>query len=378
MIFELNDEQKMLQEMVRNFAEREIAPYVDEWEETSYFSRETFRKAADLGLAGLYIPEECGGCGQNYFMGALVMEELSRASRSMNYLAVHNMVARQIYLNGTEEQRKKYVIPLAGGEKLGSVCITEPNAGSDMGAMKSTAILKGDRYILNGTKVFITGAGESDIYTVLCKTDPAKGLKGMTWLIVEKEHKGFIINKPEKKLASNSVPVCQLFFEDCEIPVSQRLGAENEGFMTFFRSINGGRVNVAAEAVGGAQASLDAAIKYAKERFVHGHPIAEFQAIQHMLADMATDLEAARLLVYQAAYLLDHNLPATKQVSMAKRFATDASMRIATDAVQIFGGYGFIREYRVERYFREAKRGQIVEGTNQIQRNIIARELLKG
>lgn len=377
MVFEYTEEQRMLKDMVHNFAVNEIAPFIDEWEENSRFSRETFEKAAGLGLAGMYVPEEYGGSGLNYFMGALVIEELARSARAMNYLAVHNMVTRQIYLNGTEDQRQKYTVPLAKGKKLASICITEPNAGSDISVMQSSAVLEGKHYILNGTKVFITGAGESDVYTVLCKTDKAKGLNGMTWLILDKGQEGFTIAKPEKKLAFNSVPVCQLFFENCRVPVANRLGAENAGFKNFARSINGGRVNVAAEAVGGSQAALDAAIKYAKERVQFGKPISSFQSIQHMLADMATELEAARLLVYQAAYLLDRNLPAVKQVSMAKRFATDTSMRIATDAVQIFGGYGFMREYKVERYFREAKRAQIVEGTNQVQRNLIARELLR-
>jgi hypothetical protein len=377
MIFELSEEQRMLKDMARNFAVKEIAPFIDEWEENSRFSRETFRKAASLGMAGMYVPEEYGGSNLNYFMGVMVIEELARSARAMNYLAVHNMVTRQIFLNGTEEQRQKYVLPLAKGDLLASICITEPNAGSDINAMLSYAVRKGDDYILNGTKVFITGGGESDIYTVLCKTDKTKGLNGMSWFILEKGMDGFTFGKPEKKLAFNSVPVCQLFFEDCSVPAANRLGAENEGFKNFVRSINGGRVNVAAEAVGGSQAALDAAVKYAKERVQFGKPISEFQTIQHMLADMATELEAARLLVYQAAYLLDHNLPATKQVSMAKRFATDASMRIATDAVQILGGYGYMKEYQVERYFREAKRAQIVEGTNQVQRNLIARELLR-
>lgn len=377
MFFEFTEEQKMVKQMVRNFAEKEIAPFIDEWEEKGQFSRETFGKAAGLGLAGIYVPEEYGGSGMNYFMGALVIEELARSARAMNYLAVHNMVTRQIYSNGTEEQRQKYVLPLAGGEKLASICITEPNAGSDISAIQTNAVKEGNEYVLNGTKVFITGGSESDVYTVLCKTDKTKGINGMTWLILEKGTPGFTFGKPEKKLAFNSVPVCQLFFEDVRIPEGNRLGAENEGFRSFTRSINGGRINVAAEAVGGAQAALDAAIAYAKERVQFGQPIASFQAIQHMLADMATELEAARLLVYQAAYLYDQGRHCAKEVSMAKRFATDASMRIATDTVQIFGGYGYITDYRVERFFREAKRGQIVEGTNQIQRNNIARELLR-
>ena len=236
--------------MVCNFAVKEIAPFIDQWEEDGTFSRETFRKAAELGMAGMYIPEEYGGSNLNYFMGALVIEELARSARAMNYLAVHNMVARQIFINGTEEQRQKYVLPLAQGERLASICITEPNAGSDISAMLSSAVRKGDDYILNGTKVFITGGGESDIYTVLCKTDKTKGVNGMSWLILEKGMDGFSFGKPEKKLAFNSVPVCQLFFEDCCVPATNRLGAENEGFKNFVQSINGGRVNVAAEAVG--------------------------------------------------------------------------------------------------------------------------------
>ncbi len=250
MIFELSEEQRMLKDMARNFAVKEIGPFIDEWEENSRFSRETFKKAASLGMAGMYVPEEYGGSNLNYFMGVMVIEELARSARAMNYLAVHNMVTRQIFLNGTEEQRQKYVLPLAKGDLLASICITEPNAGSDINAMLSYAVRKGDDYILNGTKVFITGGGESDIYTVLCKTDKTKGLNGMTWLILEKGMDGFTFGKPEKKLAFNSVPVCQLFFEDCSVPAANRLGAENEGFKNFVRSINGGRVNVAAEAVG--------------------------------------------------------------------------------------------------------------------------------
>ena len=256
MNFELSEEQKMLKDMVRNFAEKEIAPHIEAWEENSKFSRETFRKAAELGLAGIYIPEKYGGSNLNYFMGALIIEELARSARAMNYLAVHNMVTRLIYVNGTEEQRQKYVLPLARGEKLGSNSIPEPDAGSDIAAMKSFAVEDGDHYILNGTKVFITCGGESDIYTVLCKTDKsAKGLDGLTWLILEKGIEGFNFGKPEKKMAFNSVPVCQLFFDNCRIPIANRLGSENEGFKNFASSINGGRVNVAAEAVGGGQGS---------------------------------------------------------------------------------------------------------------------------
>ncbi len=379
MIFELNDMQKMIQKMVRDYAENEIAPYVDDWEENKYFSRENFKKLAELGLAGIYVPEEKGGSGLSVFDGVLVIEQLSRVMRGMNYLAVHNMVVRDIEENCNLEQVQRFVKPLATGDKLGSICITEPNAGSDVGAMRTFARREGDHYVLNGSKVFITGAGQSDLYLVLCKTnkDISNPLKGMSFVVIEKGTPGFTIAPPEKKLGLGSVPVCQIFFEDVIVPVENRIGEENKGFFMFANGINVGRLNVAAEAVGGAQASLEAATKYAKEREAFGKPIIEYGAIQAKLASMAINIEAARLMVYEGAYMVDNKKRAVKQCSMAKKFATDISFQAASDAIEIHGGYGYLKDYKVERYLREAKRGQIVEGTNQIQDRMIVNEITK-
>jgi hypothetical protein len=379
MLFELSDQQKMIQKMAKDYAAKEIAPYVDEWEENHFFSRDNFKKLAQLGLAGMYAPPEKGGSGLSVLEGVLVIEQLSRVMRGMNYLAVHNMVVRDIEENCNEGQVERFVRPLAAGEKLGSLCITEPNAGSDVAAMRSFARREGDHYVLNGSKVFITGAGQSEIYLILCKTnlDAPNPLKGMSLLVVEKGTPGFTISPPEKKLGLASVPVCQLFFEDVKVPVDNLIGEENKGFIMFANGINIGRLNVAAEAVGGAQASLEAATAYARERVAFSKPIIEYGAIQSRIANMAINIEAARLMVYKGAYLVDTNQRAVKQCSMAKKFATDMSFQAASDAIDIHGGYGYLRDYKVERYLREAKRGQIVEGTNQIQDRMIVNEIIK-
>ncbi|MGI6453576.1 MAG: acyl-CoA dehydrogenase family protein [Syntrophomonadaceae bacterium] len=379
MILELNEEQKMIKKMVRDYCEKEIAPYVDEWEEKGIFSRENFNKLAELGMAGIYVKPENGGSGLSVFDGALIIEEMGRVMRGMNYLAVHNMVARTIDNYGTPDQIERFVRPLAAGEKMASICITEPHAGSDVGAMRTFARREGDYYILNGSKVFITGAGQSEIYEVLCKTDKnaSNPYAGMSMLIVEKGMPGFTIASPEKKLGLHSVPVCQLFFEDVKVPVENLIGTENRGFYQFADGINVGRINVAAEAVGGAQASLEAAVAYAQQREAFGKPIIEYGAIQGLIANMAINVEAARLLTYQAAYLVDKGVRAVKQCSIAKKFATDISFQAAADAIQVHGGYGYLKDYKVERYLREAKRGQIVEGTNQIQDRMIINELLR-
>lgn len=379
MIFELNEEQRMIQKMVRDYAENELAPNVDEWEEKGIFSRENFKKLAELGLAGIYAKEENGGSGLSVFDGALIIEELGRVMRGMNYLAVHNMVVRSIDSHGTAQQIEKYVRPLAAGDKMASIAITEPNAGSDVAAIRSFARREGDYFILNGSKVFITGAGESEVYVILCKTDknPRNPYAGMSQLIVEKGAEGFTISPPEKKLGLHSVPVCQLFFEDVKVPVENLIGEENKGFYQFAEGINVGRINVAAEAVGGAQASLDVAAAYAKEREAFGKPIIDYGAVQGLIAKMAINVEAARLLTYQAAYLVDKGVRAVKQCSIAKKFATDISFDAAADAIQVLGGYGYLKDYKVERYLREAKRGQIVEGTNQIQDRMIINEILR-
>jgi alkylation response protein AidB-like acyl-CoA dehydrogenase len=377
MYFELSETQTMIQKMVKDYAENEIAPHVDAWEENHYFSRDNFKKLAELGMAGVYAPEAIGGSGLGAFEGALIIEQLSRVMRGMNYLAVHNMVVKDIVGYGDEAQIDRFAVPLIKGEKMGSICITEPNAGSDVGAMNSFARRQGDHYVLNGSKVFITGAGESELYLVLCKTDKSASnpLKGMSLFIIEKGWPGFTISPPEKKMGLSSVPVCQLFFEDVVIPAENLIGQENKGFYHFAEGINIGRINVAAEAVGGAQASLEAALQYAGQREAFGQVILNYGAIQSMIAGMSVNIEAARLLTYQAAYLVDKGGRAVKQCSIAKKFATDISFQAAADAIQIHGGYGYLRDYKVERYLREAKRGQIVEGTNQIQERLIVTEL---
>ncbi len=377
MNFQLTEDQLMLQTMVRDYAEKEIAPFVDEWDENHYFSRENFKNLAKLGLAGIYASEDVGGSALGSLEGALVIEQLGRVMRAMNFLAVHNMVVKDINSYGTKEQQERFVKPLVAGEKMGSICITEPNAGSDVGAMRSYARREGDYFILNGSKVFITGAGESEVYLVLCKTDknPKSTYAGMSLLIVERGAEGFTIAPPEKKMGLHSTPVCQLFFEDVKVPVENLVGQENKGFYHFAEGINIGRINVAAEAVGAAQACLEISAAYALERQAFGRPIIEFGGVESKLANMAINVEAARLLTYQAAYLFDKGVRAVKQCSIAKKFATDISFQAAADAVQIHGGYGYMKDYKVERLLREAKRGQIVEGTNEIQDHMIINEL---
>ena len=377
MQFELTEDQKMIQKMVRDYAENEIAPHVDEWEANHYFSRDNFKQLAALGMAGIYAPEEYGGSGLGSLEGAIIIEQLGRVMRGMNYLAVHNMVVKDIVAYGNKSQIERFAIPLIKGEKMGSICITEPGAGSDVGAMTSYAKPEGDHYVLNGSKVFITGAGESDFYLILCKTDKtvSNSLKGMSLFVIQKGDPGFTISPPENKMGLASVPVCQIFFEDVKIPKENLIGEENKGFYHFAEGINVGRINVAAEAVGGAQASLEASLNYARERKTFGQPIIEYGAIQSKIATMAINIEAARLLVYQAAWLVDKGVRAVKQCSIAKKFATDISFQAAAEAIQIHGGYGYLRDYKVERYLREAKRGQIVEGTNEIQDRLIVTEI---
>jgi alkylation response protein AidB-like acyl-CoA dehydrogenase len=377
MNFELNETQIMIQKMVKDYAENEIAPYVDEWEANHQFSRENFKKLAALGMAGIYAPEEIGGSGLGAFEGALIIEQLGRVMRGMNYLAVHNMVVRDIVGYGNKEQIERLAVPLIQGEKLGSLCITEPSAGSDVGAMTTFAKKDGDRYIVNGSKVFITGAGESETYLLLCKTDKTvhPATKGMSLLVVEKGAPGFTIAPPEKKMGLHSVPVCQLFFEEVSVPAENLIGVENRGFYHFAEGINVGRINVAAESVGGAQASLEAALQYANQRLAFGQTIINFGAVKGMLARMAINIEAARLLTYQAAYLVDQGVRAVKQCSIAKKFSSDIAFQAAADAIQIHGGYGYLQDYKVERYLREAKRAQIVEGANEIQDRMIVTEL---
>lgn len=379
MNFEFSDEQQAIQKLVREFAEKEIAPTVQERDEKAEFSREIFDKIGELGLCGIFFPEEYGGSDGSYVSYILANEELSKVDDAVaaGYASSISLCAWPIWKFGTEEQKKKYLTPLAEGTKLGAFGLTEPNAGSDAARQQSTAVRKGDHYILNGSKIFITNGGEADIYVVFAMTDKTKGTKGISAFILEKGMEGFSFGKEEQKMGIHASKTRELIFQDVKVPVENLLGEEGKGFKIAMQGLDGGRIGVAAQGLGIAGAALEAAIKYSKERKQFGKPVCKFQSISFMLADMATKLDAARLLVYRAAALKEQGKPCTKESCMAKLYATDAAMSIATDAVQILGGYGYIREYPVERLMRDAKITQIYEGTNQIQRLIISGQLLQ-
>ncbi|NGQ96227.1 acyl-CoA dehydrogenase [Brevibacillus sp. SYP-B805] len=380
MNFHLTEEQEMLRRMVRDFAEAEVAPTAAERDEEERFDRSLFEKMAELGLTGIPWPEEYGGAGADYLSYVLAVEELSRVDASIGVtLSAHvSLASWPLYKFGTEEQKQKFLRPLAEGKKMGAYCLTEPGSGSDSAGMRTTAVKDGDHYILNGSKIFITNAGEAEIYIVFAVTDPALKHKGISAFIVEKGMDGFTMGKKEKKLGIRSSPTMAVNFEDVRVPKENLLGAEGEGFKIAMMTLDGGRNGIAAQALGIAQGAFDHALAYAKERVQFGKPIASLQAIQFKLADMATKIEAARLLTYQAAWLEDQGLPYGKASAMSKVFAGDIAMEVTTEAVQIFGGYGYTREYPVERFMRDAKITQIYEGTNEIQRVVISNYLLKG
>lgn len=379
MNFQLTDEQEMLRKMVRDFAENEVEPSAAERDEQERFDREIFDKMAGLGLTGIPWPETYGGIGADYMSYVIAVEELSRvcASTGVTLSAHVSLASWPIYKYGDEEQKKTFLYRLASGEALGAYALSEPGAGSDVVSMSMTAKEEGDHYVLNGNKVWITNGGVADIYIIFAKTDADKRHKGITAFIVEKGTEGFTFGKKEKKLGIRSSPTTELIFENCRIPKENRLGAEGEGFKIAMTTLDGGRNGIAAQAVGIAQGALDAATAYAKEREQFGKPIAMNQGISFKLADMATEVEAARLLTYQAAWLESQGLPYGKASAMSKLFAGDAAMRITVEAVQIFGGYGYTKDYPVERYMRDAKITQIYEGTNEIQRLVIGRMLTK-
>ncbi|MGX4670789.1 acyl-CoA dehydrogenase [Cerasibacillus sp. JNUCC 74] len=379
MNFQLTDEQEMLRKMVRNFAENEVEPSAAERDELERFDREIFDKMAGLGLTGIPWPETYGGIGADYMSYVIAVEELSRvcASTGVTLSAHVSLASWPIYKYGNEEQKKTFLYRLASGEALGAYALSEPGAGSDVVSMSMTAKEEGNHYVLNGNKVWITNGGVADLNIVFAKTDADKGHKGITAFIVEKGTEGFTFGKKEKKLGIRSSPTTELIFENCRIPKENRLGAEGEGFKIAMTTLDGGRNGIAAQAVGIAQGALDAATAYAKEREQFGKPIAMNQGISFKLADMATEVEAARLLTYQAAWLESQGLPYGKASAMSKLFAGDAAMRTTVEAVQIFGGYGYTKDYPVERYMRDAKITQIYEGTNEIQRLVIGRMLTK-
>lgn len=379
MNFQLTEEQEMLRKMVQDFARKEVEPTAAERDEEERFDREIFDKMAELGLTGIPWPEEYGGIGADYVSYVIAVEELSRvcASTGVTLSAHLSLASWPIYKYGNEEQKKNFLYRLATGEALGAYALSEPGAGSDVASMRTTAKLDGDHYILNGSKVWITNGGVADIYVVFAKTDVDARHKGISAFIVEKGTEGFTFGKKEKKLGIRSSPTTELIFENCKVPKENLLGAEGEGFKIAMTTLDGGRNGIAAQAVGIAQGALDAATNYAKDREQFGKPIAHNQGISFKLADMATEVEAARLLTYQAAWLESEGLPYGKASAMSKLFAGDAAMRITVEAVQIFGGYGYTKDYPVERYMRDAKITQIYEGTQEVQRLVIGRMVTK-
>ncbi len=375
----LSEEQLLLQRTVREFAESEVKPLAKELDETGHFPRETFRKAAELGLTGVAVPEQYGGAGMDPIAYSIVIEEVSRACASTGViLSVQNSLYCDPVLRfGTEEQKQKFLVPFARGEKIGCYALTEPQAGSNAAALRTKAVLKGDKYVINGTKAWITNGGAADAAIVYTNTHPEKGEKGITALIVEKGTRGFAVGKEEKKLGINATACCELSFTDCEVPVTNRIGAEGEGYKVALSTLDGGRIGIAAQATGIAQGAFDAALAYAQQRQAFGHPIADFQAIQFMLADMATEIDAARLLVRKAAWKKETGARFSMEASVAKLFASEMATRVTHKAIQIHGGNGYSREYPVERNYRDARITEIYEGTSEIQRLVIAAWVLK-
>jgi alkylation response protein AidB-like acyl-CoA dehydrogenase len=376
MFARLTDEQEAIRDAVRGFAQKEIAPHADQWDEEHSFPREIFRPMAEMGLAGLLAPEEYGGSQLPRLTGALIYEELGKADMGTAvWLSVHNMVTGIISRYGDEEQRTRWIPRLVSGAALGAFSLSEAHAGSDAANIQCAARREGDCYVLNGSKFWVTNAGVADLYVVFARTG-GKGSRGVSAFVVEQGTPGFSIGKLERKMGLRASPTGELLFDRCEIPATNRLGAEGDGLKIALSGLDGGRINIAATATGVAQAALDVATTYARDRQAFGKPIGAFEGIQFLLADMAMKVEASRLLVHQAAAAMDDGVPATQYAAMAKCFATDAAMAVTTDAVQVLGGAGYVRDWPVERYMRDVKVAQIFEGTNQIQRVVIARALL--
>lgn len=371
------EEQLMMRNMVRDFAKTEIEPFIERMEQGE-FPREIIKKMGELGLMGITIPEKYGGSEMDFTSYVIAINELSKVSAVVGViLSVHTSVGTNpILYFGNEEQKQKYIPKLAAGEYLGAFCLTEPSAGSDAGALKTKAVKKGDEYVINGSKVFITNGGEADVYIVFASTDATQGSRGISAFIVEKDTPGFIIGKDEKKMGLHGSRTVQITFEDMRIPVENLLGEEGEGFKIAMANLNTGRIGIATQALGIAEAAFEAAVGYAKERIQFGKPIAANQGVGFKLADMGTAVEASRLLVYRAASMRDKGLPCGKEASMAKLFASKTAVDVAIEAVQVFGGYGYTEDYPVERYFRDAKITEIYEGTSEIQRIVISKHLM--
>ena len=379
MNLELTEEQQLLRKSVREFAESEVRPLAKELDETGRYPRELFRKAAELGLTGVAFPESQGGAGFDHIAYTLVIEEISRCCASTGViLSVQNsLFCDPIHRFGNAEQKKKFLLPFARGEKIGCYALTEPQAGSNAAALQTKAVKNGDHYVINGTKAWITNGGVADAAIAYVNTDPTKGEKGITAMVVEKGTPGFKVGKEEKKLGINATACCELIFTDCAVPESNRIGSEGEGYKVALSTLDGGRIGIAAQATGIAQGAFEAALKWSQERMAFGHPIAQFQAIQFMLADMATEIDAARLLVRKAAWKQDSGARFSLEAATAKLFASEMATRVAHKAIQVHGGYGYSREYPVERAYRDARITEIYEGTSEIQRLVIASWVLK-
>jgi alkylation response protein AidB-like acyl-CoA dehydrogenase len=379
MNFDLTEEQQQIKMSVREFAEAEIAPHSHEWDETQHFPEELFPKLASLGLLGVIFPEEYGGAGMGYVEYATIIEEISRVDGAIGLsVAAHNsLCSNHIYMFGSEAQKKKYLVPLAEGKHLGAWGLTEPSAGSDASGTRTTAVRKNGGWVVNGSKNFITHAIHANTCVAVAVTDRSKGNKGITAFIFEKGMKGFSSDKKENKLGLRASETASVVFQDCHVADENRLGDEGQGFVNAMQILDGGRISIAALSVGIAQGAYESALKYSKERVQFGKPISEFQAIQFKLADMATQIESARLLTQKAAYMKDQGRRITKESSMAKLFASEMCVRVCEEAIQVHGGYGYTKDYPPEKYWRDSKLCTIGEGTSEIQRLVIARQILR-
>ena len=376
--FELTEDQVAIQDMARRFTADAITPYAAEWDEKSNYPVDVWKAAGDVGFGGIYVSEESGGTGLGRLEAALIMEAMAYGCPTTSaFISIHNMAAWMIDCFGSAELKARYLPELVGMNKIASYCLTEPGSGSDAAALKTTARIDGDHYVLNGTKQFISGAGYSDLYVCMIRTGEI-GAKGISCVVVEKGTPGLSFGASEKKLGWNASPTAHVIFEDCRVPVANRVGAEGDGFRFAMMGLDGGRLNIGACSLGGAQRCLDETIAYTKERQQFGQPVADFQNTQFMLADMATDLEAARALLYIAAAKVTANAPDKSRFSaMAKRLSTDSGSEIVNKALQLFGGYGYLRDYPIERFWRDLRVHSILEGTNQVMRMIIGRDLLR-
>ncbi len=379
MEFAYTPDQIALRKHVRDFAEAEIGPHVMEWDEAQTFPLAVVKKLGQLGYMGAIFPEELGGAGLGYIEYAIIIEELSRVDASVGLIvAAHNsLCSNHIYLAGNTEQHRRYIPKLASGEWIGCWSLTEPEAGSDAGGTRSKAVNDGDSWILNGGKTFTTNAQYADVCVAMAVTDRSASQHGISAFIIEKDTPGFRVGKKENKLGMRASATGEVLFQDMKLPGSQLLGKQGEGFVDSLRILDGGRISIAALSVGIAQGAYEAALRYSKQRKQFGRPISEFQAIQHKLSDMATNIEAARLLTYRSGWMKDNNQRVTKESAMAKLFASEMAVRVCDDALQIHGGYGFIKDYPVEKFYRDVKLCTIGEGTSEIQRLVIARQLLK-